>query len=137
MRALAIPPDGSWLATAGTDGRRGLWALVTGQPRAALTCPLGVMAAVAIAPDGNWLATAGSDGEVRIWDAATGKPRTTPNGHGPGDGEGIAPDGSGWPPPAADGTARICNEATGQSRASLKGLRLGVPGWRSRRMAAR
>ena len=72
MLAVAIAPDGTWLATGGGDGTVRTWA-ADGTPRATLTGHGGSVIAVAIAPDGTWLATVGSDGTVRIW-AADGAP---------------------------------------------------------------
>ena len=79
MNAVAIAPDGTWLATAGDDGTVRTWA-ADGTPRATLTGHDGSVNAVAIAPDGTWLATAGGDGTVRTW-AADGTPRATLTGH--------------------------------------------------------
>ena len=68
VNAVVIAPDGSWLATAGSDRTVRIWD-AGGAPRAVLTGHTGTVWAVAIAPDGSWLATAGNDGTVRIWDA--------------------------------------------------------------------
>ena len=73
MRAVAIAPDGTWLATVGDDGTVRIWA-ADGTPRATLTGHRDPVIAVAIAPDGTWLATGGGDGTVRTWDAATAPP---------------------------------------------------------------
>ena len=37
VRAVAVAPDGSWLATGGDDGTVRIWDVATGQQRAALT----------------------------------------------------------------------------------------------------
>jgi WD40 repeat protein len=65
--AVAIAPDGSWLAT-GSDRTVRLWA-ADRTPRATLTGHDGEVWAVAIAPDGSWLATGSQDGTVRLWAA--------------------------------------------------------------------
>ena len=77
--AVAISPDGEWLATAGWDGTARTWN-ADGTPRATLTGHTGLVRAVAISPDGEWLATASSDGTARTWNA-DGTPRATLTGH--------------------------------------------------------
>jgi len=58
--AVAIAPDGTWLATTSWDGTARIWA-ADGKPRATLTGHKEAVEAVAIAPDGTWLATASHD----------------------------------------------------------------------------
>ena len=73
VEAVAVAPDGSWLASGGGDGTVRIWDVATGQERAVLTGHTGGVMAVAVAPDGSWLASGGGDGTVRIWDVATGQ----------------------------------------------------------------
>ena len=61
VSAVAIAPDGTWLASGGRDGSVRIWDPATGQQRAVLTGHTGAVTAVAIAPDGTWLATASDD----------------------------------------------------------------------------
>ena len=105
VNAVAIAPDGTWLATGGDDGTVRTWA-ADGTPRATLTGHHGAVNAVAIAPDGTWLATGGGDGTVRTW-AADGTPRATLTGHrGPVNAVAIAPDGTWLATGGDDGTVR-------------------------------
>ena len=77
VRAVAVAPDGTWLATASDDGTARIWDVGTGQQRAALTGHDRAVDAVAVSPDGIWLATASHDGTVRIWDTAARRTRVT------------------------------------------------------------
>ena len=121
--AVAVAPDGSWLASGGDDdGTVRIWDAATGQARATLKGHTLAVTAVAVAPDGSWLASGGGDRRVRIWDAATGQARTTLKGHaGPVEAVAVAPDGSWLASGSWDGTVRIWDVATGQARATLKG----------------
>ena len=92
MTAVAIAPDGTWLASGGGDGSVRIWDPATGQQRAASPATPAAVRAVAIAPDGTWLASGGDDRSVRIWDLATGRQRAALTGHtGPVDGGGDRP----------------------------------------------
>ena len=82
VTAMAVAPDGSWLASAADwDGTVRIWDVATGRERAVLTGHATGVAAVAIAPDGSWLAAAAGGGTVRIWDVATGRERAALTGH--------------------------------------------------------
>ena len=70
MTAVAIAPDGTWLASGGNDGWVRIWDVASSQQRAALP-GRGGPERVAIAPNGTWLASVGEDGSVRIWDLTT------------------------------------------------------------------
>ncbi len=78
--AVAIAPDGTWLASGTEDGTVRIWDPATGQQRANLTGHSGIWD-VAISPDGTWLASGSRDGTVRIWDPVTGEQRATLTGH--------------------------------------------------------
>ena len=119
MIAVAIAPDGTWLATASGDGTVRTWA-ADGTPRATLTGHLDSVRAVAIAPDGTWLATGGGDGTVRTW-AADGTPRTALTGHErPVNAVAIAPDGTWLATGGSDRTVRTW-AADGTPRTTLTG----------------
>ena len=79
--AIAVAPDGSWLAVAGLDPEVQVWDTVTGKQRFVLDGHRSAVYAAAAAPDGSWLATGSGDGTVRIWDVATGTQREVLGGH--------------------------------------------------------
>jgi hypothetical protein len=124
--AVAVAPDGSWLAT-GDNGTVRVWDVATGQQRSALSGHTGWVNAVAVAPDGSWLATSGDDdGTVEVWDVATGQQRAALTGHTRGvSAVAVAPDGS-WLATGDNGTVEVWDVATGQQRAALTGHTRGV-----------
>ena len=122
VTAVAIAPDGIWLATTGDDGTARIWYSGTGQQRGVLAGHTGRVTGVAIAPDGTWLATGGEDMTVRIWDADTGDKRAILTGHtGPVTAVAIAPDGTWLATGGEDMTVRIWDADTGDKRAILTG----------------
>ncbi len=70
VTALAIAPDGTWLATGSyEDETVRIWDRSTGRITTTLTSQV---TALAIAPDSSWLATGSRDGTVHIWNPTTG-----------------------------------------------------------------
>lgn len=74
--ALAVSPDGSLLATAGSDGRVLLWDAQSGRFVRSLRSAASGTGALAFAPDGESLAAGSADGVVRIWDVGSGERRS-------------------------------------------------------------
>jgi hypothetical protein len=79
--ALAISPDGRWLATGSEDQTVRLWALKAedpGKSARVLTSHQGDVLALAISPDGRWLATGSeNDKTARLWDLKAEDPGET------------------------------------------------------------
>jgi hypothetical protein len=122
VSAVAVAPDGTWLASGSSDGAVRIWDVATGQARTTLKMKRGrSVTAVAVAPDGTWLASGSSDGTVRIWDTATGQARATLKGHG---GRvrsvAVAPDGTWLATGSDDNTVRIWDASSGQARALMR-----------------
>jgi len=121
VNALAVAPDGSWLATGGADGTVRIWDPVGGRLRGTLAGHVGAVNAVAVAPDGSWLATGGDDTTVRIWDPSTApQPDSTTRARGVR-ALAVAPDNSWLATGDQDGKVRIWDAATGFLRTTLAG----------------
>ena len=106
--AIAVSPDGTWLAITGLDPAVQLWDIPAGKQRPALTGHRNAVYTAAAAPDGSWLATGGRDGTVRIWDMGAAQQRAVLNGHrGTVYTVAVAPDGRWLASGGSDGTVRI------------------------------
>ena len=121
IKALALSPDSTKLATAGGDWIVRVWEVRTGKYLYSLTGHPSAVNAVAFSPDGKILASAGSS--LRFWDANTGELlRADNNDLGSISEIVFAPDGNtlatggGW-----DRTAHLWNVKTGTLQKSLKG----------------
>ncbi|MGC9395145.1 MAG: eIF2A-related protein [Anaerolineae bacterium] len=68
--AVAISPDGQWVATAGSDRYVRIWD-AAGEEAADPLWHFGDALALAFSPDGRWLATGSGDGSARLWSTAT------------------------------------------------------------------
>lgn len=65
---VTFSPDGTRIATAGSDGTARIWDAATGVEIMRLTGHENQVSGVAFSPDGGMLATTGWDGSVRLWD---------------------------------------------------------------------
>jgi WD40 repeat protein len=72
--AVAVAPDGSWLASGSWDGTVRIWDVATGRERAILEGHTNFVSAVAVAPDGSWLASGSWDNSVRVWETGPARP---------------------------------------------------------------
>ncbi len=81
VQAVAISPDGKWLASGSSDQTVKLWEMATGTLLGSLRHGY-VVNAITISSDGAWLASAGDDGTVRLWDGKTGAQRGAWSGQG-------------------------------------------------------
>ena len=121
VRAVAISPDGSWLASGDAAGAIRIWTAVDGSHRTTLTGHTGAVNAIASSPDGSWLASASADKTVRLWDLDTGVCRTL-FGHSDGvNSVAITPDGMRVASAAMDGTVRLWDARDGSNLATAYG----------------
>jgi eukaryotic-like serine/threonine-protein kinase len=72
VRAMAISPDGKWLALGGSGGKVFLWDLALRVPTRVLLGHEQEVRALAFSPEGKLLASASVDQSARIWDVANG-----------------------------------------------------------------
>ncbi|GGZ80465.1 hypothetical protein GCM10010371_45030 [Streptomyces subrutilus] len=122
VNAVAFSPDGSLLATAGSDGTVALRRLSDRRTTLTFTLP-GRVRAVAFGPGGRTLAAASTDGPARMWDTGgRGAPAVFPAGTAGARALAFAPDGRTLAVAGADGAVLLC-EAGGEHRvvASLPG----------------
>jgi WD40 repeat protein len=124
VTALAVSPDGSRFACAGTEPSLRIWDLENGS--LAVTCE-GLSASVrclAFMPDGLTLISGGWDGKVTFWDTLTGKPSTTLAGHSSTITScALSPDGSILATGSNDTTVRLWSPAAGTLMATIAGAR--------------
>jgi hypothetical protein len=121
VRAVAISPDGSWLASGDAAGAIRLWSSVDGSHLSTLSGHAGAVTGLAIGPDGSWLASASNDRTVRLWDVASGSSRPL-FGHSDGvNTVAISPDGTWLASAGMDGTVRLWDAADGSNRATVFG----------------
>jgi Caspase domain/Bacterial Ig domain/WD domain, G-beta repeat len=122
LYSVVFSPDGTALATGGSEALVYVWDVATLGRRSVSTGHAGAVQAVAFAPDGALVATGGADGGVRLSDVATGHERRVLSGQaGSVYAVAFAPDGALVATGGADGGVRLSDVATGHERRVLSG----------------
>jgi WD40 repeat protein len=120
--ALAYSPDGTTIASGGSDRAITLWDVARRTPLAVLRRDDDVVRALAFHPDGLTLASASDDGRVKLWDVARREERFLFNGQIEGvDDLLFAPSGAQLAAACHDGSVRVLDVATGEVRLTLRG----------------
>ncbi len=81
VNCSAFGPDGSWLASGGSDNAIKIWQVASGRELRALTGHTGYIKSLAASLNGQWLASGSSDRTVKVWDVATGRELYSLPGH--------------------------------------------------------
>src|SRR5260370_2488100 len=93
VQTVAYSPDGTRLASAGSDGTVRVWDASTGQEVLTLPGHTSKFPDVAFSPDGRMLAAPGDDKSVKLWDVVTGQPLTSIGHHDDVTSVAFSPDG--------------------------------------------
>ncbi len=125
--AVQFSPDGTSIATAGSDGMLRFHDRVSGQQRFSVKGHDGGGHGIAYSRDGTRVASAGADAMVRIWDAESGRPIETLAGHSGAVGHvGFSTSGRSLVS-LGPGIIRIWDIDSGTVRADLERLEFGDP----------
>ncbi len=81
VKALAVSPDGKYLASGGEDKNITLWDPETGKIERSFKGHEETISGLAFSPDGKYLASASYDNTARLWEVETGKVLQTLNKH--------------------------------------------------------
>jgi WD40 repeat protein len=79
--ALALSPEGRWVAAIGPNGAAQLWDLSSRKKLKEFRRPAGALGPLAFAPDGKTLVGGDVDGNVHFWNVAAGNIITTLPAH--------------------------------------------------------
>ncbi len=123
-RNLSLSPDGTTLASAGTEALVRLWDVDHDRVKGTLLGHSGGTLAAVFSPTGRTIATGGKDRMIRLWEVATGKQQQVFGGQ-PGWVRAVAfaPDGVVLATANTDGVVRLWDLSTGKLLHELSGHR--------------
>jgi eukaryotic-like serine/threonine-protein kinase len=108
VTALAVSPDGRWIASGSNDHTVRLWSATTGELAGTLTGYGTSVDAVAFSPDSTRVVSAGGDHTLWLWDVITHLPILVLQGHqGAVTSVTFTPDGTRIVSGSTDGTVRV------------------------------
>jgi WD40 repeat protein len=114
IRAVSWSPDGTRIATAGSNGAVRVWSVVAGRTTADLAGQPATVWTVAWSPDGTRIATGDHGGRVVVWDPDTGRATATlAVPAGPACAVAWSPDGGRLAVGGGDGAAGVWDPDTG------------------------
>ena len=116
--AVALSPDGKYLASAGRDGTARVWSLASGQEVIRLTHAAPVNA-VTFRSDGTMLGTASYDGTARLWDVPSGREQLRAVHPGGAEVVSFSPDGRYLASGGVDGSVRVWELTRGDRVAQM------------------
>ncbi|MBS0208933.1 MAG: protein kinase [Planctomycetes bacterium] len=117
VSAVALSPDGRWLAAGCADGSVHWWQADNGRRRDAATQHQGSITQLRFDPRGQRLVSCSADKTARLWDVATGKPLEAVLQHaGQVSDAAFSADGRWLITGGADGVVKVWDPATGAPR---------------------
>jgi len=121
MYAVRYVPDGSLVATGGTDGLIKFWQIPNNTPVRTISSPEWIRC-IAFSPDGSLIASGGQNGGIRIWRMSDGVLVRTLTGHTSGiTAVDFSPDGSLLVSSSFDNTARLWRVSDGALLRTITG----------------
>ncbi|MCL6474800.1 MAG: hypothetical protein K6U75_07085 [Firmicutes bacterium] len=121
MYAARYVPDGSLVATGGTDGLIKFWQIPNNTPVRTISSPEWIRC-IAFSADGSLVASGGQNGGIRIWRMSDGVLVRTMTGHGSGiTAVDFSPDGSLLVSSSFDNTVRLWRVSDGALLRTMTG----------------